>query len=251
MSIRYERDGQAGYLLIDRPDRRNALSLEMWQAIPDLLDQAAQEAGLRVLVVKASGGGSFCAGADIREMVDHKDDPAWLTANQDAIFAAQHRLTRFPVPTLAFIEGDCIGGGCGLALACDIRVAAPTARFGITPAKLGLVYPFHDIKLLVDLVGPGQAKRLLYTGDLIDAAEAHRIGLAEILADDDDSLRSAIAAASAASNTEMKQFVRQVLDGQTDDDAETKAIFAAAFTGAAFAEGTSAFIEKRKPHFKD
>lgn len=251
MSIRYERDGQAGYLLIDRPDRRNALSFEMWQAIPDLLDQAAQEAGLRVLVVKASGGGSFCAGADIREMVDHKDDPAWLTANQDAIFAAQHRLTRFPVPTLAFIEGDCIGGGCGLALACDIRVAAPTARFGITPAKLGLVYPFHDIKLLVDLVGPGQAKRLLYTGDLIDAAEAHRIGLAEILADDDDSLRSAIAAASAASNTEMKQFVRQVLDGQTDDDAETKAIFAAAFTGAAFAEGTSAFIEKRKPHFKD
>lgn len=223
----------------------------MWQAIPHLLDQAMQENGLRVLVVKAAAGGSFCAGADIREMVDHKDDPEWLKANQDAIFLAQHRLTRFPVPTLAFVEGDCIGGGCGLALACDIRVAAPTARFGITPAKLGLVYPFHDIKLLVDLVGPGQAKRLLYTGDLIDAAEAHRIGLTELLADDVESLRSAIAAASASSNKEMKQFVRQVLDGQTDDDAATKTVFAAAFAGADFAEGTSAFVEKRRPEFKD
>lgn len=134
-------------------------------------------------------------------------------------------------------------------MACDIRVATPAARFGITPAKLGLVYPLHDVKLLVDLIGPGQAKRMLYTGELLSAGEAQRIGLVEIIVDSADTLAAQIAAASGSSARAIKGFVRRVLDGQVADDAETLAVFAAAFTGPDFVEGTAAFVQKRKPEF--
>ena len=249
MTIRYQREGASGCLLIDRADRRNAITLEMWQAIPGLLDEAEAEEGLSVLVVKSAEDGYFSAGADIRELLAHKDDDDWRAANHAAISEAQHRLERCPVPTVAFIDGDCIGGGCGLALACDIRVATPRARFGITPAKLGIVYPFHDIKLLIELVGPGQAKRLLYTGDLIDVAEARDIGLIEIIASSPGALERAIGKASGSSNRVMKALMRRVLDGQVAEDEATQAMFAGGFRSADFLEGARAFLEKRAPDF--
>ncbi|MDT0509534.1 enoyl-CoA hydratase-related protein [Novosphingobium sp. MMS21-SN21R] len=249
MSLRLEQDGATAQLLIDRADKRNAFTIDMWQALPELLAQAAASPDLRVLVVKSAQGGAFCAGADIAEMLSHKDDAGWRCANQQAINRAQYELTRFPLPTVAMVEGDCIGGGCGIALACDIRIAGPQARFGITPAKLGLVYPLHDVKLLVDLVGPGQARRLLYTGMLIDAAEAHRIGLAEEAADDETALVAQICAASPFSARSLKGFVRRVLDGQGAEDEASLRLFAAAFEGADFHEGTTAFVEKRRPRF--
>lgn len=249
MTLRLDIAGATAQLLIDRPDRRNAFDMAMWTALPALLDQAVADPAVRLLILRAAAPGPFCAGADIRELLANKDDAAWRAANQAAINRVQHDLARFPLPTIAFIEGDCVGGGCGLALACDLRVATPAARFGITPAKLGLVYPLHDVKLLVDLVGPGQAKRILFTGGLIDAAEALRIGLVEQVAAGPEALASAIAAASPHSVRHSKAFVRRVLDGQAADDAETLAIFAEAFTGADFAEGTRAFVEKRNPEF--
>ncbi|WP_310475783.1 enoyl-CoA hydratase-related protein, partial [Sandarakinorhabdus sp.] len=153
-------------------------------------------------------------------------------------------------PTIAYVEGDAVGGGCGLALACDIRIATPSARFGITPAKLGIVYPLHDVKLLVDLIGPGQAKRMLFSAALLDADEAHRIGLVELLAGGPSCIKDAIVTASRQSTMAVKGFVRRVLDGQTADDAETLAIFAAAFASADFAEGAAAFVERRPPQFR-
>jgi enoyl-CoA hydratase/carnithine racemase len=251
MSLRLIREGAVARLLIDRADKRNAFDMAMWQALPQLVAEAVADPAARVLEVRAAQPGSaFCAGADIRELLANKDDAAWRAANQAAINRAQYELARAAIPTIAFVEGDCVGGGCGIAMACDIRVATPAARFGITPAKLGLVYPLHDVKLLVDLVGPGQARRMLYTGELIDAAEAQRIGLIEIIADSSDALTTKIATASGSSARTIKHFVRRVLDGQVADDAETLAIFAAAFTGPDFAEGTAAFVEKRKPEFK-
>ncbi|MFZ1744071.1 MAG: enoyl-CoA hydratase-related protein [Pontixanthobacter sp.] len=249
LGIKLELDGPIASLYFDRAFRRNAVSLAMWQQIPLLLDQAEQQADVRLLIVKSAEGGSFSAGADIGEMVANKDDAAWRAANQSAINAAQHRLSRFDLTTLAFVEGDGIGGGCAIALACDIRVATPNARFGITPAKLGLVYPFHDIKLLVDLVGPGQAKRLLFSGEFINAVEARDIGLVEIIASAPEALERGISQVSANSNRVMKQMIRQILDGQAGDDAATLRMFAAAFEGADFAEGTAAFVEKRRPQF--
>jgi len=150
---------------------------------------------------------------------------------------------------VAMVEGDCVGGGCGIALACDIRVAGPKARMGITPAKLGLVYPLHDIKLLVDLVGPGQARRMLYTGMFLRADEARAIGLVEELADDEAALVAQLTSVSPFSTQAIKGLVRRVLDGQVADDAESLRIFASAFEGADFREGTTAFVEKRAPVF--
>lgn len=249
MNLRLEIDGPVANLLIDRADKRNAFNIAMWQALPGLLEQAAANPAVRVLVLKAAHGGAFCAGADIAELLANKDDAAFHAANQQAINRAQYELTRFAKPTLAMVEGDCVGGGCGLALACDMRIGAEKARFGITPAKLGLVYPLHDVKLLVDLVGPGQARRLLYTGMLIDVTEAHRIGLVEQRSDSEQPLVEQIVAASSYSQGAIKGFVRNVLDGQSADDAASLGVFASAFSGADFREGTSAFVEKRKPAF--
>ncbi len=251
MSLRLTIEGPVATLLIDRADKRNAFNMAMWQAAPALLAEAATDPAVRLLVVRAAeNGGAFCAGADIRELLANKDDADWRAANQAAINRVQYELARLTLPTLAFIEGDCIGGGCGLALACDLRIATGAARFGITPAKLGLVYPLHDVKLLVDLVGPGQAKRILYTGGLLDADEALRIGLIEHITDGGpDRMIADLLAASPHSIRHTKGFIRRVLDGQTGDDADTLAIFAQAFEGPDFLEGTSAFVEKRKPEF--
>lgn len=157
MTLRLESEGTVARLLIDRAAKRNAFDQAMWAALPGLVAEAVASPAARVMVLQAADEGAFCAGADIAELMANKDDAAWRAANHAAIGKAQSMLARAAKPTIAFIDGDCVGGGCGLAMACDIRVATPRARFGITPAKLGLVYPLHDTKLLVDLVGPGRA----------------------------------------------------------------------------------------------
>jgi enoyl-CoA hydratase/carnithine racemase len=250
MTLRLEKSGAVGRLLIERAEKRNAFNQAMWAALPVLLAEAMADPAVRVLVLQSAMPGMFCAGADITELMANKDDAAWRAANQAAINRAQYDLARAAKPTIAFIDGDCIGGGCGLAIACDIRIATARSRLGITPANLGLVYPLHDTKLLTDLIGPGQAKRMLFSAQLLAAEEALRIGLVEELGESPDLLAELIAAKSAHSTVSIKQFVRLILDGQTDDDAATKQIFADAFTGPDFLEGTSAFASKRKPEFK-
>jgi enoyl-CoA hydratase/carnithine racemase len=249
VTLRLAKSSAIARILIDRPDKRNAFNLAMWNQIPALLADAMADPDIRLIILASSTPGIFCAGADITELLANKDDPTWRSANQAAINTAQYQLARAAKPVIAFIDGDCVGGGCGLALACDFRVATARSRFGITPSNLGLVYPLHDTKLLIDLVGPGQAKRMLFSAALLSADEAQRIGLIEIIADSADEIATLIASKSLHSVTEVKGFVRRILDGQTEDSAETLAIFAEAFTLPDFAEGTAAFVEKRKPGF--
>jgi enoyl-CoA hydratase/carnithine racemase len=250
LTLRLENHGPIAHLIIDRAAKRNAFNQAMWDALPGLVAQAMADPSVRVLVLQSAEPGIFCAGADISELSTNATNPDWLLANQTAINRAQFELTRAAKPTIALTDGDCVGGGCGLALACDLRVASARSRFGITPAKLGLVYPLHDTKLLVDLVGPANAKRILFTGTLIDAAEARRIGLVDIIADNADDLIGSVTSVSGHSQRESKAMIRRVLDGQAADDDTTRAIFADAFTGPDFKEGVDAFLSKRKPDFR-
>ena len=249
MTLRLETQGLVAHLVIDRAEKRNAFNQAMWDSLPGLVAQAMADPAVRVLVLQSAEPDMFCAGADIGELAANAANPDWLLANQTAINRAQYELTRAAKPAIALIDGDCVGGGCGLALACDLRVASAKSRFGITPAKLGLVYPLHDTKLLVDLVGPANAKRILFTGQLIDSAEALRIGLIDIIADNANDLIATMTSLSGHSQRESKAMVRRVLDGQATDDDTTRAIFANAFTGFDFREGVDAFLSKRKPDF--
>lgn len=249
MTLHLEKAGRVAHLLIDRAAKRNAMTQAMWEALPVMLGRAMADDDVRVLILRAAEPGAFSAGADIAEFGAGASDPEWRAANERAIARAQAALTRAPKPVIAAIAGDCIGGGCGLALACDLRVATSAARFGITPARLGLVYSLHDTKLLVDLVGPAQAKRILFTAGLIDAAEAHRIGLVDLLDTDPIALAETIAGNSTHSVRESKAMVRRILDGQSADDAATRALFADAFALPDFEEGVAAFLARRNPVF--
>lgn len=252
-ALRLETDLGIARLLLDRPAKRNAIDQAMWEAMPALVAGAMADPAVDLLILGSTTPGIFSAGADIAEFATESAEAAWRAANQTAIRTAQLSIARAPKPVIAAIDGDCVGGGCGLALAADIRVASPRARLGITPARLGLVYSLHDTKLLVDLVGPGQAKRMLFTGSLLDVREAERIGLVELVADDPmaaaGELARAMQAASGFSQTAIKGIVRRILDGATDDDSETAALFDSAFTGADFREGVSAFLERRPARF--
>jgi enoyl-CoA hydratase/carnithine racemase len=251
--LRLETTGGIARLLIDRPEKRNAMDQAMWESVPGLVATAMADPDVRVLMVGSAHPGPFCAGADIAEFATGSRDSAWRARNQAAIRGSQISLARAVKPTIAVIDGDAVGGGCGIALACDVRIASLRARMGITPAKLGLVYPLHDTRLLVDLVGPAQAKRLLFSGMLIDAAEALRIGLVQVVADDLEAevlaLANAMIAMSPASQRATKAIVQRIAEGAHDDDASSAAGFDEAFTGADFHEGVAAFLEKRKPVF--
>jgi enoyl-CoA hydratase/carnithine racemase len=253
MTLRLERDGAIARLLIDRPARRNAMNQAMWEQLPMLVDEAMADEAVRVMILASATPGLFCAGADIDEFAAHSAEERWRIANQAAIRATQYALAHAVKPIIAAIDGDCVGAGCGLAIACDLRVASPAARLGITPAKLGIVYSLFDTKLLVDLVGPARAKRILFTGALLGSGAALDIGLVDEIADDPLAAAAALAATIAGnaqhSVWSSKSIVRRILDGQADDDAEMLALFRDAFTLPGFVEGVSAFRGKRRPVF--
>ena len=164
------RDGPVVTLTINRPARLNAVSFAMFAGLPKVLAEAAALPGMRALVLRGAGTRAFSAGADISEFGTTRSTAEQVAVYDDAILAAEEALASFPAPTIAAIGGHCYGGGCGLAVCCDMRFAAAGARFAITPAKLGLVYPLRGTKRLVDLVGPSRAKIILMAGDDYSAA---------------------------------------------------------------------------------
>lgn len=253
MSLRLEQTGAVAHLVVDRAAKRNAFTLEMWQMLPPFLAEAMANPQVKSVLLRSAQAGVFCAGADIAESAAHVGDGDWRAANHAAISAAQHQLARAPKPVIAAIDGDCVGGGCGLAIACDMRLASSRSRFGVTPARLGLVYSLHDTKLLVDLVGPSQAKRILFTAQLLPADEAARIGLVDMIVPDvvaeGIALAEAMADNSQHSIRHSKAIIRSILDGQSDDDADTRALFGDAFVGPDYPEGVAAFLDKRKANF--
>ncbi|MFJ9542718.1 enoyl-CoA hydratase/isomerase family protein [Streptomyces sp. NPDC101225] len=173
-------EGIAGVTL-SRPEKRNALTPQMWAAVVEGLRSAKADSSVRALVVTGEGG-SFSAGADLDFVkgTDGRPSPEYSTIAFDGLNA----IADFPRPTLARIEGHCIGAGVNIALACDVRFTTPDSTFAIPAARRGLVYDNRSITRLIELTGPGQASRLLYSGATISGCEAARIGLAEVSSDD-------------------------------------------------------------------
>ncbi|MEU8513753.1 enoyl-CoA hydratase/isomerase family protein [Kitasatospora sp. NPDC048722] len=172
--------GEDGVAVLEfaRPHRRNAVTLAIWRALPEVLRELAEHAGVRALLLTGAGG-TFSAGADIAELAEVYGDPERADAYHAVNVAAEEALAAFPHPTIAAVRGACVGGGCQLAVACDLRFVAEDARLGITPAKLGVVYPAVPTLRLARLVGPARAKYLLFSGELVRGRDAFVLGLAE------------------------------------------------------------------------
>lgn len=248
------RAGRRAELVFNRPAKRNAITLAMWRAIPGLVAEADADPQVRLLVVRGAGD-HFAAGADIAEFETTYATREAALANQAVMARAMAALETFSKPSIAAIRGACVGGGCAVALCCDLRLAASDARFGVTPAKLGLAYGVSDTRRLVQAVGVSAAKRILFTGALIDAAEAHRLHLIdarhapEALDVAVDALESELVAASGFTARAVKTSVALLGAGLTDDNDDSRALFADAFEGEDFREGSKAFLEKRTPTF--
>jgi enoyl-CoA hydratase/carnithine racemase len=241
-------------LTLNRREKRNALSVAMWSAIPALVAEAVADQGVKLLFVRGSGG-VFASGADISEMPTVYATSQAALENDEKIQGAMVALENCPKPVIALIEGPCVGGGCGIALACDIRIGAVGSLYGVTPAKLGLVYGAADTRRLVQAVGLSMAKDILFTGRLLDAKEAHSVGLIDHLVDADDLDAAAadyakkIGAASQFSIRNQKAILALLRTGADDDAPQSRALFGASFEGADFKEGFAAFMEKRPAKF--
>ena len=178
------KDGVAT-LSLNRPAKRNAVTSAMWEAMIDHLEAARDDVEIRVLVVRGSEG-VFCAGADLSAVkrVDGTASPEY----HELAVRAMAAIASFPVPSVALIEGPCIGGGCSIALACDVRFAEPTATFGVPAVRHGIIYDSASLSRLVDLLGPGQASRFMSTAVRIDGTRARQWGLVEECSDDLESV---------------------------------------------------------------
>ena len=237
-------------ITLNAPARRNAISQAMWRALPAACAHVAEARA----VIVAGAEGHFSAGADISEFGSiYADEETARTANA-AVRAGQQALADLPCPVIAAVEGVCVGGGCGLALHADLRIAGEGARFAITPAKLGLAYSWEDTSRLVRTVGPAAAKDMLFSARTVAADEALRLGLVDRVVPAGQAEAGALAyaeslaALSPASLRVTKATVDAVASGLGRRDDIARA-FETTFTGPDFAEGRSAFLEKRKPRF--
>ncbi|WP_031043832.1 enoyl-CoA hydratase/isomerase family protein [Streptomyces sp. NRRL F-5650] len=228
-------------VVVHHPAKRNAMTAAMWRALPRLLDDLAGDRRVRALVLTGEGA-TFCAGADISSLRESAEEA------QELAVRAEEALAAFPRPTLAAVRGHCVGGGTQLAAACDLRFAEETALFGVTPAKLGVVYPASATRRLVALTGPATTKYLLFSGELIDAGRALRTGLVdEVLPEGELGKRVAEFTRVLASRSLLTQAAaKEFANGRTDRDAHWAA---QARAGGDTAEGVAAFLERRQPRF--
>ncbi|WP_044563850.1 enoyl-CoA hydratase-related protein [Azospirillum sp. B4] len=249
-------NGGVATLTVDRPDKHNALSLEMWLALPHLMARVGTDPSVQAVVVTGAGGQAFSAGADISEFAQVFATPEGTVRFNAAVRAGNLAVERCPKPTIAMVHGLCVGGGCGLALHCDLRFAGTGARFGITPAKLGFVYPFEDTRRLVHHIGPARAKDLLFSGRLIEAREALAIGLVDRVVEDGDleaTVRDYVTTLTGLSQFSIqaaKRIIQAIQDGGSANTDAGAAVFLEEAAGNAdFQEGRDAFLAKRRPKF--
>ena len=242
-------------IVLNKPEKRNALSVDMWAQIPQLVAEATNHPEVKVLIIHGGDAGAFAAGADISEFEEIYATRESAKASGDTIAAALDAVEACPKPTLAAIDGACVGGGVSLAMACDLRVASEGSKFGVTPGKLGLVYPAGDTRRLLQAIGPSATKDILFTGRIFQADEAKTLRLIDRLAAKGNALEEArafaaqIAAISQWSTRATKRMIKGLQGGWTDTDPGAVNLFLEGFSNEDFKDGYKAFLEKRSPNF--
>jgi enoyl-CoA hydratase/carnithine racemase len=213
--FRLERNDDRARLTLDRPQARNAIPAAGWAELAETIGRV-ERSDARMLVVTGADG-TFCAGADLADFAAMRANAAAVARFREEMRGALDRLRALAVPTVALIEGHCYGAGVALAMACDLRIAAPAAEFAITPAKIGISYPQEDVHRLVALVGPGQAARMLFGGQVVSGEEAKRIGLVEADMSSGEELIQAICANDPESLAALKQAIARAGEGVRSD----------------------------------
>lgn len=255
LPIRLDVAAPLAEIVLNRPERRNALSVDMWTTIPGMVAEANADPEVKVILIHGGDAGSFAAGADISEFGTIYATDEAARASGQRIAEALSAIETSTKPVIAAIEGACVGGGVSLAMAADLRVAAGGARFGVTPGKLGLVYPPGDTRRLLAAIGPGPTKDILFTGRIFTAEEAKAIGLVDRLTDTGNAVRAArdwakeIASVSQWSVRAIKQMIQGLQSGWADETPAAQDLFLNGFSNEDFREGYRAFLEKRPAKF--
>lgn len=253
-SLRTEVDGPIGWLTVDRPGSRGAMTRAMWEAMPAKLGALASADGVRLVVIRGSGG-FFIAGADITEFRQYRSDPALARKYDEGSTGTLDALARLPVPSVAMIDGPCVGGGSLIAFGCDMRVASERAFLAIPAGRLGLAYPHHGLERLVAVIGEARALDLLLTGRRIGGPEALALGLVHRCFPADDleaetrKLAAEVARMAPKSLRYSRLAVRRRLPGFLSRE-EIDALVADCFASEDYQEGVAAFLEKRDPVFR-
>jgi len=254
--VRTEKDGVLGWIVFDHPERRNAITADMWRAIPDATRALAEDDAVRVAILRGAGEQAFVSGADISEFEEQRSGDGAL-AYEERNGRAFEALARFPKPLLAMIHGYCVGGGMALAIEADLRFAADDARFAVPAGRLGLGYPRRSLATLVRLAGPAIAKDLFFTARRFDAAEALRLGLlAEVVpkAGLEERVREVAGTIAANAPLTLRAAKRAIDDlGRDAEERDPEAVheaIRACFHSEDYREGVRAFLEKREPRFR-
>ena len=242
-------DGGIALVTFNNPEKRNAISLAMWDGLVAALDAVERDDAVRVLVLTGAGAKAFVSGADISQFDAARADASAQRDYDRRTASGRARLAAFPRPVIARIRGFCLGGGLALALQADLRIAAEESEFGIPAARLGVAYSAEMVRQLVSVVGPAHARMLLYTGSRIEAREAERIGLVnKVVADADLSDTVLDLARTIADNAPLSVRAAKLAVAGTDAGAIQAAIDAC-FDSADYREGRAAFAAKRPPRF--
>lgn len=239
-------------IYINQPDKRNAINIEMWHELIKLVEECNQNDEVKVIVFRSTTSHAFSAGADISEFNRARGTVETASDYNQLLVLLEEKIMLSSKPSIAMIQGYCLGAGCTIAIACDFRFTDGSGKFGITPAKLGIIYPFESTKNLVDLVGPTHAKDILFTGRIMEAEEAYRIGLVNrisesgLLEKETYEFAKRLTENDPLSITGAKKIIYEILQGATSASSEITSLINESMESEEYRQRVRAFVNKSK-----